>query len=137
MNKEQKFFKDRHKRNTKNLAAWTALWVLTLALVTFGHELIWNQNSTITIIALVINTAIGLGMIIANIRHLNGLDELQRKIHLEAMGICLGVTLVAGITYSTMDVTNIISYDAEISYLVILMGLTYLVSILIINSRYK
>ena len=135
--KEEQFFKSRNKRNTRNLGAWTLLWVLSLALVTFGHELIWNENTTISLVVLIVNAAIGIGMILANVKYLNGLDELQRKIHLEAMGICLGVALVAGISYSTMDVTNIILYDAEISHLIILMGLTYFVSMLIINSRYK
>ncbi|MCP9199002.1 hypothetical protein MKO06_03720 [Gramella sp. GC03-9] len=135
--KEEQFFKNKNKKNTRNLGAWTLLWVFSLALVTFGHALIWNENTTISLVLLIVNTLIGIGMILANVRYLNGLDELQRKIHLEAMGICLGVALVAGITYSTMDVTNIIAFNAEISHLIILMGLTYLVSILIINARYK
>ena len=41
------------------------------------------------------------------------------------MALSLGVGLVVGLSYSTMDVTNLIAFDAEISHLVILMGLTY------------
>lgn len=137
MDKEQKFFKSRHKRNIRNLAAWTTLWVLSLALVTFGHQLIWDENTNISLVLIIVNLAIGFGMILANVRHLKGLDELQRQIHLEAMGICLGVALVAGIAYSTMDVTNVIAFHAEISHLVLLMGITYLTTTLVINYRYK
>ena len=137
MKKEQKFFRNRQKRNIRNLAAWTLLWVLSLALVTFGHEFIWNQHTTISLIVILINLIIGFAMILANVRHLKGLDELQRQIHLEAMGICLGVVLVAGIAYSTLDVTNVIAFDAEISHLVLLMGITYLATISVINYRYK
>ena len=64
-------------------------------------------------------------MILANRRHLNGLDEMQQKIQLNAMGLSLGVGLVTGLAYSNLDVTNVIPFDAEISHLVILMGLTY------------
>ncbi len=73
-------------------------------------------------------------MILANIRHLKGIDELQRKIQLEAMGIALGLAVMAGLAYSSLDQTNIISYNAEISHLVILIGVTYMAGILIENT---
>jgi hypothetical protein len=75
-------------------------------------------------------------MIMANIRHLQGLDEMQRKIHLEAMGLALGVGVVGGLSYSLLDTTNVISQNAEISYLVIVIALTYLTSVLVGVKRY-
>jgi len=84
-----------------------------------------------------INFIVGIGMIMANIRHLKGLDELQRKIQLEAFGIALGLAVVAGISYSSLDQANIISYNAEISHLIILIGITYMAGVLIGNSRYR
>ncbi len=135
--KTENTLKTECRRNTISLGLWTAVWVLTLALVSFGHEFLWNHNPTFTIILISVNTLVGIGMVIANIRHLNSLDELQRKISLEAMGIALGVTLVGGISYSMLDVTNMISYDAEISFLIILMGLTYLAAITINKYRYR
>jgi len=125
------------KKNTVNLAFWTGAWVLSLAVSTFGSLLIWKENNTLTAIAILFNFLIGIGMMMANIRHLNGLDELQRKIQLEAMGIALGLAVVAGISYSSLDQTNIISYNAEISFLVILIGITYLAGVLIGNYRYR
>ena len=122
---------------TKLLALWTTLWVTTLALVVFGNLYLWSDNNTITIILLIINLLIGVGMIIANIKHLKSLDELQRKIHLEAMGLSLGIALILGISYSTMDVTNLINFDAEISHLVILIGLTYLICTITGQLRYR
>ncbi|MDX1544684.1 MAG: hypothetical protein R3214_12140 [Christiangramia sp.] len=126
----------RNKRNTIKLAFWTAAWVLTIALVTFGYKF-WDQGPVISVITISVNLLIGIGMIIANMKYLNGLDELQRKISLEAMGITLGVTLVAGLAYSMLDTTNVISNDAEISYLVIVMGLTYIAATVINNIKYK
>ncbi|MCM8569882.1 hypothetical protein NE848_10860 [Gramella jeungdoensis] len=127
----------RCKRNTIHLGIWTGAWVLTLALVAFGHKFLWNEDTTISAIMIFINLAVGVGMIIANIKHLNGLDEMHRKIHLEAMGVTLGVTLITGLGYSMLDITNVISYDAEISYLVMIMGITYMFAVLINNFRYK
>lgn len=133
---EQNFCSNTRKTNL-NLAIWTGAWVLTLALVSFGPKFIWNENSTITILGIIINLAIGIGVILANRKHLNALDELQRKVQLEAMGFALGVAVIFGLSYSMLDVTNLISYDAEISHLVLLIGLTYLTGTIIGNLRYR
>lgn len=122
---------------TKLLALWTILWVTSLAVVVFGNLYLWTGNNTITTILLIINLIIGVGMIIANIKHLESLDELQRKIHLEAMGLSLGIALILGISYSTMDVTNLINFDAEISHLVIVLGLSYFAGVVIGQYRYR
>ena len=125
------------KKVTINLAIWTMLWVSSLAIATFGPKFIWDENVTLTIIAVVLNALFGLGMILINIKHINSLDELQKKIQLDAMGVALGVGVVGGISYSVLDITNLISQDAEISFLVILISLTYMIGILIGQKRYK
>lgn len=125
------------KKNTINLAFWTIAWVLTLAISTFGSLLIWEGNTTLTTLAILLNFVVGIGMIFANIRHLNGLDELQRKIQLEAMGIALGFAVVAGIAFSSLGSTNVIGFNAEISHMVIIISITYLAAVLIGNSRYQ
>ncbi len=125
------------KKKTLNLALWTGAWVISMAISTFGSLLLWEGNILLTAFAILLNFLVGIGMIFANIRHLNGLDELQRKIQLEAMGIALGLAVVAGLAYSSLDQTNIISYNAEISHLVILIGVTYMAGISIGNSRYR
>ena len=113
-------------KNTSNLRFWTLAWVLTMALANFGPKFIWEMNTNISLIVVLLNMTIGFGMILANKRHLNGLDELHQKIQLEAMAVSLGVGLVIGLSYSSLDVTNVIPFDAEISHLVIIMSLTYL-----------
>jgi len=124
-------------KNTLRLAYWTGAWVLTQALAVFGPTHLWQSNQSLTALALLINLGMGVGMIMALRRHLNGLDELQRKIQLEAMALCLGVGLVGGMAYSTLDVTNLIPFDAQISHLVVLMSLTYLAGIILGNRKYQ
>lgn len=124
-------------KNTKRLALWTLAWVLTMAVAAFGPKLLWDFNTTISAIFIGVNTLIGVGMIQANRRYLNGLDEMQRKISLEAMAIALGVGLVGGLSYGMLDIANVVSFHAEIGHLVILIGVTYLVAIVVGNLRYK
>jgi len=125
------------ERNTKRLGYWTAAWVVTMAVANFGPRFIWQFNESLTVIAILINLAIGFGMIVANKHHLKGLDEMHQKIQLEAMALSLGVGLVVGLAYSNLDVTNIIAFDAEISHLVILMGLTYGAGVIAGRRRFR
>ncbi len=125
------------KENTTRLAYWTMAWVLTMAVANFGPRFIWDSNQLLTTLAILLNLGIGVGMILANKRHLKGLDEMHQKIQLEAMALSLGVGLVVGLAYSNLDVTNLITADAEISHLVIVMGLTYLFGVIAGQRKYQ
>lgn len=128
---------ERTKKHTLILSYWTIAWTVSMAVATFGPNFIWNFNDSITILAIIINAGFGFGMIIANARQLKALDELQQKIQLDAMALSLGAGLVVGLSYATLDTTNIISFDAEIAHLVIFMGLTYLAGIIVSQFRYR
>ncbi|SES80337.1 hypothetical protein [Thalassotalea agarivorans] len=118
----------------KSLAIWTFAWVFSLAIATFGPIFIW-QHVALTLLAVMVNVGFGVAMILANKRHLESLDEMQRKINMDAMAITLGAGLVLGLAYSVLDTTNVIASDAEISVLVMIMSLTYLTSMLIGKAR--
>lgn len=131
---------NRNARTHKNifrLALWTGAWLLTTALAVFGQRYFWESAEGLTFLAILINLGAGVGMMVANIKHLKALDELMQKIQLEAMAFALGVGVVGGLSYSLMDTTNVIGSDAEISYLVILIALTYLAATFIGTKRYR
>lgn len=128
------------KTRTKNLyqlAAWTWSWVATMAIASFGPKYIWDDHTTLTVLAVSVNFANGILMLIANRRLFNNFDELERKIHLEALALTLGLAVVVGLTYSLLDVTDLITYDAEIGNLVFFIGITYLVCVTINTRRYS
>lgn len=127
---------DNQKKKIVNLAGWTWSWVATLALATFGPMYIWDDHQLLTILFVGLNFANGIAMIIANRDFFNSMDELQRKIQLEALGITLGLSVIVGITYSVLDTTNLITSDAEIGFLVGFISISYLISFLVIKSRY-
>ncbi len=110
---------------------------MTTALVTFGTEYIWQSNKLLTSLAILVNVAVGFGMILAVKRYLKGLDEMQQKIQLDAMALSLGVGLVVGLGYSSMDQTNLIPFDAEISHMIMLMSITYIVGIFAGLRKYR
>ena len=132
--------KEQLRDHTKNLAFWTFLWVLTTAIVAFGPVFIWGgrpSGTWITVAAVVLNFSVGLMMISSNARHLRLQDELMQKVQLQAMAVTLGLSLVAGITFSLLDSTNLIRQDAEISVLVVFMAVTYMVSLGLNFRRYR
>jgi len=122
---------------TTGLAVWATAWVVTQALAVHGPGHIWQSGQSLTALALLVNLGAGIGMIMAISRHLHGLDELQRKIQLKAMALCLGVGLVGGMAYSTLDATNLIPVEAKISHLVILMALTYLAGVIWGHGKFR
>ena len=137
MNVQNEHWPRRTRKNIQQLAFWTMAWLLTMALVVFGAKFLWNFQPLISAFMILINTAIGAGMILANKRYLDGLDELQRKMSLDAMAIALGVGVVGGLSFSLLDITNLIAFDAEISVVVFLIGITYLIGLVITNVQYR
>lgn len=128
--------KEERKKRTLQLAFWTWTWVITLAMATFGPKILWAENNLLTALAIVINLANGIGMILANRKLFNHYDELERKIHLESMAFTLGASVVVGLSYSLIDQTNLINADAEIGFLVMFIGITYMLALLINRKRY-
>jgi len=128
--------KEERKKRTIRLAIWTWTWVATLAVATFGPKFIWENSTLWTTLAICINLINGVLMILANRSLFNHYDELERKIHLESMGLTLGATVIVGLSYSLLDITNLITSDAEISYLIMFMSVTYLITLLINRKRY-
>ena len=75
-------------------------------------------------------------MILVNRTLFNHYDELEHKIHLESLALTLGLTVVVGLSYSLLDQTNIIPFDAEIGVLVGFIGVAHLITLLINRKRY-
>ena len=124
-------------KNTKELRLWTLAWTLSMAIATFGPQFLWNEKSVGTLLAIIVNLILGIQMILANRKFINSGDELQKKIHLESLGLTLGLAVIVGLSYSLLDQKNLISGDAEISVLVLFIGITYLVTMTINNKKYK
>ena len=127
---------ERTRRNTVRLGLWTGAWLVSMAVAVFGPIFRWESRA-VSLVAILINVALGSSMMIANKRYLDGLDDLQRKIQLDAMALALGMGLVLGLGYSAMDIANVIEVDAEIFFLVMLIGVIYIIGILLGRRKYQ
>lgn len=126
-----------NKKNTARLRNWTFAWLVASAVATFGPKFIWDFATVPTILAVLVNLGVGFGMIVANKRYLQGLDELHQKIFLDAGALTLGVGLVCGLSYEKLEDVGLISFEPEISHLVMLMCLTFLAAMILGHRRYQ
>jgi len=125
------------KKNSLRLFFWAGAWVLATAGAAFGPRFLWDFNTLPTILGVLIHIGIGFGMIRVFKQYLLGLDELQRKIQLDAIALTLGVGLVIGSSYELLEDIKLIPFEPEISHLIILMSLTYWVGVILGNRRYQ
>ncbi|HEY4085136.1 MAG TPA: hypothetical protein VGM43_04320 [Bryobacteraceae bacterium] len=84
-----------------------------------------------------LNFCVGVGLTVVHKRYLASLDELQRKVYLDALGITVGVVLIVSVPYSVLDRFNVVHLKAEVSDLLILMTVTFLISFFTGTWRYR
>ena len=108
-------------------------WVVSLAFLTGAENTLWN-DLIFTKIGLLINFAIGIGMIVAHKNLFKTYDELQKKIQFEAMAITLGLACVVGLTYEVSFDFGVIDKEPEFEYLMLFISFSY-VATNIINAR--
>jgi hypothetical protein len=125
------------RKNVRRVAYWTGGWCLTMAITAFGPKLMWNFNPIISVLFILINTIVGVGMILMNRKYINELDELHRKIAMDAVGIAVGVGVVGGMSYMMLNIANVISFDGGGVVPMVLISLTYCIGSIIGSIRYK
>ncbi|MGP4045379.1 hypothetical protein [Streptomyces sp. 2A115] len=120
---------------TARLALWTLAWVATLALASFPS--LWDSQPVASWAAVAASLAVGIGMIVAHARLLREMDELQRKIMLDALAISLGAGFVGGMAYVVADAADLIAFDADAGMFPVLLGIVYLIAYAVGNLRYR
>jgi len=130
-------YQSRVRTSVIRLFRWCGAWAATTALMAFGPRFLWSRGSGLTLLAVGLDVVVGIGVILANKHYLDELDELQRKVQLNAMAITLGVAVIAGVPFSVMAAYQLIPFHADIMYLLIVMSLTLAVSNLYGTWRYR
>jgi len=124
------------KTKTKIMMIWCFTWIASLAFLSAGVNYLWD-SLLITKIGLLINLAIGIGMIIANKNLFKTYDELQKKIQFEAMAITLGLAVVVGLIYEVSFDFGVINSEPEFEYLMYFIGFSYIVSTIFNSRKYR
>lgn len=124
-------------RNVIPLAIWTLAWVVTLGLASSGPNFLWDSQPVASWIAIGANLVVGAVWIVVQARYLRGLDELQRKIMLDATAVALGVGFVGGFACAAATSGGLIAFDADIALFSVLIAVTYVLAIIVGSMRYR
>jgi uncharacterized membrane protein len=130
-------FKTVDAENGRNVKAWTIAWVVTCALAAFGTRILWDFATIPTIVGVLINLTVGFFWVLAIVKQVNAMDELQPEIFLDAAATTLGVGVVCGLSYELLEDIRLISFQPEIPHLVLLMCLTFMASRILGYRRYR
>src|SRR5688500_3348736 len=127
----------RQIQSTLGIAGWTAAWVVSVALAAFGPGGLWDEQVAPTVLAIAFSGVVGVGMLFANKRYLESLDELQRTIQLQVMAWTLGSGLVGGVAWTLFARHDLVGFEAEIAHLVAFMGVVYLAGSIAGSLRHR
>jgi hypothetical protein len=127
----------RIRTNVIRLFRWTGAWAAATALMAAGPGFLWKKALGFTLLAVGLDVAVGVGLILAHKKYLDELDELQRKVQLNSLAITAGVALIVAVPYSVMDAYHVIPFHANMSHLVMLMSVTFGVCNLYGTKRYR
>ena len=124
-------------KTTVRLYLWILAWVLSIFLLIFGSHHIWNLNTSINVLMIVVNVAIGAGMILAQVRHLKVTDEMEQRVMLETSALTLGLTLVFAGSFQLWEDIKLISFEPQIWHVISAMGLIHIVVTLTAALRHR
>lgn len=123
------------KKNMK-MVAWIFIWMVSLIVSDKAALYGWWSAEWITVLSIIINAGFGLGVVYGYRRMLKGMDDLQRKIQLEALSMAFGVSVIGSISYSLLVTWGYI-IDEEVTDIFMLMSISFSASVLLNSWRYK
>ncbi|MCP3428927.1 hypothetical protein [Opacimonas viscosa] len=128
---------DKEKRNTKSIAVWTVLWLLSTAALGFGPKFIWDYHMLISLVLVWVNLFFGYKMVVANKQLLEDLDELQQKIMFLGMAFALGCTVVVATVLGLLEAIRLVDSAINPSTILFVTGITYLIGIAMAKRKYS
>lgn len=133
---ERSAYDSRSIRDNLVMVLWVFIWMASLTVADKAALYGWWEDGWLTLLAVAVNIALGLGMMVAFMRLLRGMDELQRKIQLDALSMALGISLVGCAAYSLLVTWGYI-VDEEVTDIFMLMCVSYSAAVLIGVWRYR
>jgi hypothetical protein len=124
-------------RTTIALAVSTFAWVATVALAQFGPEIWGEELQAASWAAVGLNLLAGAAWIVVFTRYIRGLDDLERKLMLDALGVALGVGWVVGFAYVVANSAGLLELESAVGLVAALVGIVFLVAYFAGKVRYR
>lgn len=130
-------YRDENQK-TLQLVLWGMAWIVTLAAARFGPGLLWGSHQQlVSWIAVAANVLVGIAWIIAFSRFLRAIDDLQRKIILDALAATLGAGVVIGFAAFVADAAGLLAEDLNVAVFPVLLGIVFMLAFTVGKIRYR
>ena len=126
----------RSARESLKLVGWVFVWMAALTISDKAALYGWWQEEWLTFLSILVTATLGLVVIIKFMKMLGRMDDLERKIQLDALSLALGVSLVGCALYSLMVTWGYIR-DEEVTDIFMLMCVSYSAGVLFGVLRYR
>ena len=126
--------RDIKNANRVNLLA--LLWAVTLLFSAFAKEYSWYHNTLAISITFIVHMAIGIVMVFSFRKFLKELDDLERKIQLDALALSVGVTIISFSGSSILSKAGVIE-KLDQSSLIVVMSVGYMVGLIFGRIKYR
>ena len=108
----------------------------TFAFAVFGIKNEWLSPGYQTILAIGVQAIAGFAMFWAFRRLIVEMDDLQRKIQLDALALSLGITVFSTLTYDVLVKAALVS-EMKTSNFLFLICFIYMGAVIVGNLRYR
>ncbi len=116
-------------QNANKVNLWCLIWVVTLGISTYMFDYEEYRSWPYLLSAVVINGGSGIALVFAYKKLLVNLDEMERKIQLEALALSVGVTIVAYSVGSILVKADFLT-KLEPAHLIVAISLGYIVGLI-------
>ncbi|MEM1412824.1 MAG: hypothetical protein AAGH19_10750 [Pseudomonadota bacterium] len=132
----ERSYDQRAIRDNLAFVGWVFVWMLSLTVSDKAALYGWWSAEWITWGSIVVNFALGVWLVLRYVRMLSGMDDLQRKIQLEALAMSFGITLVCTISYSLLVTWGYIT-DEEVTDIFMIMCVSFSLAVIGSTLRYR
>ncbi len=120
------------------LMGGTLVWLATLALAQFGPDHLWGVELTaLSWAAIALNILAGVVWIVSFAFFLRTVDELERKILLDAFTVTLGAGFVGAMAYAAASTAGLVPENFSIALFAVFLAVVYLLAFAAGKIRYR
>lgn len=125
----------RNCRNQRRVLLWALLWACSFIAVALGIKKEWLPFGAV-LAGVAGNSLLGIATVLAYRRFLQEIDELRRKIEVEALALAFGVGVIGGLAYWLLAVSGALPLTG-FAYVFSAMLLAHSAGVLIGRRRYS
>lgn len=126
----------RDLNNAKRVNILAVLWAGSLLLATWIAKVPEAASIFVILSLFTLHLIFSITLFFSYKRFLTELDEMERKIQLNALATSVGISIISFSCYSVLEVNNWLP-ELQANYLIALMAISYMTAIVVGRLKYR